>query len=70
MGIAERLRRLEARAKGETSSFDLFSRMRQYEAILEAIEAGSSLDIENPDVQTCLEYERYFAELERARDEA
>jgi len=44
--------------------------VRRYEAIFEAIEAGSPLDIEDPDVQTCLEYKHYFAELERARDEA
>jgi hypothetical protein len=40
------------------------------EEIYKALEAGSPLDIEDPDVQTCLEYERYFAELQRARDEA
>ena len=67
MGIAERLRRLEDRAKCHVPSYDLFADMKRYEAIFEAIEAGSSLDIEDPDVQTCLEYERYFAELEATR---
>ena len=70
MGIAERLRRLEDQAKCSVASFDLFADMKRYEAIYEAIEAGSPRDIEDPDVRSCLEYERYFAELERTRDEA
>jgi hypothetical protein len=43
--------------------------MKRYEEIYKALEAGSPLDIEDPDVQTCLEYEQYFADMERARDE-
>lgn len=70
MGIAERLRRLEDRAKCRVTSYDLFADMKRYEAIFEAIKAGSPLDIGDPDVQTCLEYERYFAEMGRTRDEA
>ncbi|MGD0953814.1 MAG: hypothetical protein ABR985_15735 [Methanotrichaceae archaeon] len=70
MGICKRLRRLEARAKGNMSSFDLFAQRKRYEEIYKALEVGSPLDIEDPDVRTCLEYERYFAELERTRDEA
>jgi hypothetical protein len=67
MGISERLRRLEERAKGNTPNIELFALIKRYEAIFEAIEAGSPLDIENSYVVTCLEYERYFAELERVR---
>jgi hypothetical protein len=70
MGIGERVRRLEARAKGNTSSIDLFAQMKRYETIFEAIEDGSPLDIEDPDVQTCLDYRQYFAEMEAMRDEA
>ena len=70
MGIAERLRRLEAKAMCHEPCHDLFADMKRYEAIFEAIEVGSPLDTTDPDVQNCLEYEQYFAELERARDEA
>jgi hypothetical protein len=70
MGIVERLRRLEDRAKYRMPSYDLFARMKRYEAIFEAIEVGSPLDTDDPEVKDCLEYEQYFADMERARDEA
>ena len=70
MGIAERLRRLEAKARCPKSSYDLFADMKLYEEIYKMLEADSHLDIEDPDVQTRLEYERYFAELEWTRDKA
>jgi len=63
MDLSKRLSRLEAKAKHAPSS-DLFERMKRYEALFEAIEAGLPLDTNDPAVKERLGYQKYFDSME------
>jgi hypothetical protein len=63
--IEKRLSSVEAQAK--MPGCNLFARIKRYEEVYEALDAGLPLDANDPDVKTCLEYEQFFVELERQR---
>jgi hypothetical protein len=65
--IEKRLSSVEAQAK--MPGCDLFARMKRYEEIYKAIDSGLPLDVNDPDVQTCLRYQPFFDEMGRQRNE-
>ena len=58
--LNRRISKLEARCKRCIPSLDLWERIARYEEIYEKMERGEVLDISDPYVKRCLEYERFY----------
>lgn len=58
--LNQRVSKLEASAKHLPPVHGLYERMARYEEIYEKMERGEVLDTNDPYVERCLEYERFY----------